>query len=126
MATRSSDSGRPARSSTANWVRTAIMPQPMSTPTAAGMIARRVGMTDPTVAPLPRCASGIRATCGKTNGMVAVVSACSRVLSPRIEAQLINLALIFSIFDTFRSAGGPHDRGQHSRVTQIDRATHPD
>ena len=34
-------------------VRTAIMPQPMSTPTAAGMIAPSVGSTVPTVAPLP-------------------------------------------------------------------------
>ena len=46
------------------WVRTAIMPQPMSTPTAAGMMAPSVGMTEPTVAPLPRWASGIRARCG--------------------------------------------------------------
>jgi hypothetical protein len=45
-----------ARFSSAPWycVRTAIMPQPISTPTAAGMIAARVGMTDPTVDPLPR------------------------------------------------------------------------
>ena len=34
-------------------VRTAIMPQPMSTPTAAGMTAPRVASTVPTVAPLP-------------------------------------------------------------------------
>ena len=47
-----------------NCVRTAIMPQPMSTPTAAGMIAPSVGMTDPTVAPMPRWASGISARCG--------------------------------------------------------------
>jgi hypothetical protein len=39
----------------------AIMPQPMSTPTAAGMTALRVGMTLPTVEPLPRCTSGITA-----------------------------------------------------------------
>ena len=52
------------RSDAANCVRTAIMPQPMSTPTAAGMIAPSVGMTDPTVAPRPRCASGISARCG--------------------------------------------------------------
>ena len=32
---------------------TAIMPQPMSTPTAAGMIAPFVGITLPTVAPSP-------------------------------------------------------------------------
>lgn len=58
-----------------NGVRTAIMPQPMSTPTAAGMIAPSVGMTDPTVAPLPRCASGIIARCGWMNGMREVVRA---------------------------------------------------
>ena len=40
------------------------MPQPMSTPTAAGMIAPSVGMTEPTVAPMPRWASGMSATCG--------------------------------------------------------------
>ena len=72
------------------------MPQPMSTPTAAGMIAPRVGMTEPTVEPLPRCASGIRATCGKMNGIEAVISACSRVLDSRIDAQFINRLLIFS------------------------------
>jgi hypothetical protein len=42
-----------------NWlafrlVLTAIMPQPMSTPTAAGMIAPLVGITLPTVAPIPK------------------------------------------------------------------------
>ena len=42
-------------------VLTAIMPQPISTPTAAGMIAPFVGTTDPTVAPMPRCTSGITA-----------------------------------------------------------------
>src|SRR5215210_1885474 len=40
IATRRARRSRPASSSTSNWVRTAIMPQPMSTPTAAGMIAR--------------------------------------------------------------------------------------
>ena len=37
------------------------MPQPISTPTAAGMIARRVGITEPTVAPMPACTSGMAA-----------------------------------------------------------------
>ena len=51
-----------------NWcevsvVCTAIMPQPISTPTAAGTIAPLVGMTLPTVAPLPQCTSGMAATC---------------------------------------------------------------
>ena len=36
------------------FVITAAMPQPMSTPTAAGMIAPLVGMTEPTVAPRPK------------------------------------------------------------------------
>jgi hypothetical protein len=43
-------------------VRTAIMPQPMSTPTAAGMMAPTVGMTLPTVAPIPQWTSGMAAT----------------------------------------------------------------
>jgi hypothetical protein len=32
---------------------TAVIPQPMSTPTAAGDTAFRIAMTEPTVAPLP-------------------------------------------------------------------------
>jgi hypothetical protein len=67
------------------------MPQPMSTPTAAGMIAPRVGITEPTVAPLPRCASGISAMCGKMNGIDAVSIACCRVVSSRIDAQFMIL-----------------------------------
>ena len=78
-------------------VRTAIMPQPMSTPTAAGMIAPSVGMTDPTVAPSPRCASGISARCGWMNGIVAVVTACSRAPSSRMEAQFMSFGVICSI-----------------------------
>ena len=53
------------------------MPQPMSTPTAAGMIAPRVGITEPTVAPLPRWTSGITATHGPTNGIDAMLRNCS-------------------------------------------------
>jgi hypothetical protein len=41
------------RSLAVRLVRVAIMPQPISTPTAAGMIAPLVGITEPTVAPLP-------------------------------------------------------------------------
>ena len=40
----------------------AIMPQPMSTPTADGITAPVVGITEPTVAPMPTWASGMRAT----------------------------------------------------------------
>src|SRR5262245_16656277 len=53
-------------------VRAAIMPQPMSTPTAAGMIAPTVAMTLPTVAPLPWCTSGIPATHLWMNGSEAM------------------------------------------------------
>ena len=87
---RSSASGLARKSLGVNWVRTAIMPQPMSTPTAAGMIAPNVGITDPTVAPLPRCASGIRARCGKINGICDAVRACSSVLGSMIDAHEIN------------------------------------
>src|SRR5713226_2264940 len=44
---------------------TAIMPQPMSTPTAAGIIAPFVGITLPTVAPIPQWTSGMAATHSK-------------------------------------------------------------
>jgi hypothetical protein len=64
IATRRRPRSSIGRSSATYWVRTAVMPHPMSTPTAAGMIAPSVGITDPTVAPLPRCASGISARCG--------------------------------------------------------------
>ena len=56
------------RSAATRLVRAAIMPQPISTPTAAGMMAPRVGTTEPTVAPMPRCTSGIAATKGPTTG----------------------------------------------------------
>ncbi|MNV66873.1 hypothetical protein D3C71_1596480 [compost metagenome] len=54
------------------------MPQPMSTPTAAGMMAPTVGITLPMVEPLPRCTSGITARCLKMNGSCAVSSSCWR------------------------------------------------
>ena len=48
---------------------TAIIPQPISTPTAAGMIASLVGNTVPIVAPIPTCTSGITASHLYTNGI---------------------------------------------------------
>jgi hypothetical protein len=66
----------------------------MSTPTAAGMIAPSVGITEPTVAPLPRWASGMRATCGKMNGSDAVASACAWVSGSRMLAQLTSRSLM--------------------------------
>ena len=57
------------------------MPQPMSTPTAAGTIAPRVAITDPTVAPMPRCTSGMAATCRNTNGRRAMLRSCASALS---------------------------------------------
>jgi len=53
----------------------ATMPQPMSTPTAAGITAPRVGITEPTVAPMPTWASGMRATWPSMIGRRAVFSA---------------------------------------------------
>src|SRR6185369_14135047 len=47
------------------------MPQPMSTPTAAGATAPRMAMTEPTVAPRPACTSGITATWCATQGSEA-------------------------------------------------------
>lgn len=43
----------PGRSFAVRDVFTADIPQPMSTPTAAGHTAPCIAMTDPTVAPLP-------------------------------------------------------------------------
>ena len=43
-------------------VSTAIMPQPMSTPTAAGITALSAATTPPMGIPYPRWASGINAT----------------------------------------------------------------
>ena len=72
------------------------MPQPMSTPTAAGMIARLVAITLPTVAPLPRCTSGITATWRWMNGRRAMRSSWARASAsngtPTVQA-LIGLAL---------------------------------
>ncbi len=64
------------------------MPQPMSTPTQAGMIAPSVGTTEPTVEPMPRCASGISATCPSTKGSRAVRAACSTTSGSSSLAQL--------------------------------------
>jgi hypothetical protein len=50
------------------------------------MIARSVGMTEPTVAPLPRCASGMSARCGKTNGSDAAASAWTSVFGSMMLA----------------------------------------
>ena len=70
---------RPSRSGSSAAVserRTAHIPQPMSTPTAAGMIAPFVGMTEPTVAPIPVWTSGIAATWRNTNGRRETLTSC--------------------------------------------------
>ena len=70
--------------------RTAIMPHPMSTPTAAGMmVSRWVGITLPTVAPFPMWASGIRATWPATPGARESISAWRRVPSSSMLAQFL-------------------------------------
>ena len=50
------------RSLVVRLVRTAIMPQPMSPPTAAGDTASRMAMTLPMVTAAPTCTSGMMAT----------------------------------------------------------------
>jgi hypothetical protein len=77
MAERSAPSPS-GRSDAVSVVCTAIMPQPMSTPTAAGMMALWVAMTLPTVAPLPRCTSGMAATHLWMNGRLAMLASCWR------------------------------------------------
>ena len=75
--------------------RTAIMPHPMSTPTAAGMmVSRWVGITLPTVAPLPMWASGIRATCPATPGARESISAWRRVPSSSMLAQFLTSPMV--------------------------------
>lgn len=49
----------------------------MSTPTAAGATAPFIAITEPTVAPLPKCTSGITATCLNTHGSAAIFRSCS-------------------------------------------------
>ena len=84
--------GRRAAAPARRLVRTAIMPQPMSTPTAAGMIARRVAITLPTVAPLPRCTSGITATWRWMKGSRAMRSSWARASAsngtPTVQARM--------------------------------------
>ena len=59
------------RSSLVRLVSTAAMPQPMSTPTAAGATAPRMAITEPTVAPRPAWTSGMTATWCATQGRAA-------------------------------------------------------
>ena len=76
-----------SRSFNRRLVRAAIMPQPMSTPTAAGRMAPSVTITDPTVAPFPKWASGISATGPASTGLSEVSNACFLLWGSRIDAQ---------------------------------------
>ena len=62
------------------------MPHPISTPTAEGITADSVGITEPMVAPYPRWASAISAIGSVRIGRSAVCSACFLVFSSRIDA----------------------------------------
>ena len=79
----------------------AIMPHPMSTPMADGMTAPFVGITDPTVEPIPRWASGISATCPSTMGRRDSILACSRVFGSISDAQLYRRSLILITVSPF-------------------------
>src|SRR3954452_209820 len=63
------------------------MPQPMATPTADGITAVSVGIAEPIVAPIPKCASGISARWPTRIGSRAVRAACSVVSSSSSLAQ---------------------------------------
>ena len=83
-----------------NWlavrvVLVATIPQPISTPTAAGITASTEGMTLPMVAPLPICTSGITAICECTNGILAIFfncsCACSSKGTPLVHALMVTI-----------------------------------
>lgn len=79
------------RSAVVRLVRTACMPQPMSTPTAAGDTALRIATTEPTVAPLPRWTSGItRRPCthGSREMLRSWSSACCSTSSTRAHIRV--------------------------------------
>src|SRR5881392_3065337 len=83
----------PSRMPLLNGVFTAIMPQPMSTPTVAGMTASFVAITEPTMLPLPRCASGISATCLNKHGRRETLRSidCSSILKSWLAHDRISL-----------------------------------
>ena len=85
--TQPSQAGVGQRASARRSSRRAAMPQPMSTPTADGITAVSVAMTDPIVAPIPKWASGIRARWPARIGSRAVRAACSVVSSSSSLAQ---------------------------------------
>ena len=68
------------------------MPQPMSTPTAAGMIASRVGQHRADRRALAEVRVGHQRDVRCTNGSEAVFSACRRVTSSRMLAQFSSLS----------------------------------
>jgi|GEM_PF-4846720 len=85
---------RTASRESGNWsalrlVFAAIIPQPKSTPTAAGITAPIVGITLPIVAPFPKCTSGITAIHLWMNGIAAIFRNCclelSSKLTPRVQ-----------------------------------------
>jgi len=88
------------KSAAVSVVRAAIIPQPISTPTAAGMIAPLVGITLPIVEPLPRCTSGITARCLKMNGNCAVLRSWSWKIG--VLVTLICLFVPFAVSIMYR------------------------
>ena len=83
------------------------MPQPMSTPTAATITAPLVGMTDPTVAPMPTWASGMSATWPATIDSRAVFSAWRIVPGSTSVAQ--EMSLSFRVVGMVRSPFDGHE-----------------
>ena len=66
------------------------------------MIAPRVGITEPTVAPFPRCTSGMIATCPATIGSDAMFLTCATASystsTPFVQARTLFNALRSMMF----------------------------
>ena len=67
----------------------AIIPAAVGVDIGCGMMALRVGITEPTVAPMPKCTSGMAAMCLKTMGRRAALVSCflasSSTGTPRVH-----------------------------------------
>eukprot|EP00095_Tigriopus_kingsejongensis_P009403 maker-scaffold1676_size31565-snap-gene-0.11 protein:Tk09403 transcript:maker-scaffold1676_size31565-snap-gene-0.11-mRNA-1 annotation:"unnamed protein product" len=81
------------------------MPQPKSTPTAAGITAPTVGITLPMVAPLPKCTSGITATHLWIKGKLATLATCCLApasnATPRVQDFTVGHLIRFDLLMSF-------------------------
>jgi hypothetical protein len=117
------------RSLAVSEVSTAIMPQPMSTPTAAGMIAPSVAITLPTVAPMPQWTSGIAATWWNTIGSLATFSSWRRAAAssctPCTQARIGTPSVSIRSYSTAAACHGRAAVGPRARTPGTGEATSP-